>query len=440
MFSFLRSFLRQKGAVLVLTAVMLPFVLGVTGLAIDCGNLYLTQSRLQNAADSAVLAGATTIRDDLTSNRTTVAGIISDHGRADETADNYVDENASVPEDGRGYDAMSTGGQLQYSVSLRKEVPVYLMRIFTSGKTYTVKAASKAAIIGTGKTVSNNKNVFIVKHDIYDVNSINNPDNWDIDGQIITSFNGGVAYTNGTTDASGNPINDPKYSDYKINYSMQTDKLNYFFSQKSLEERCSVNTAIKKGSDYAFQAYYTPYDMEALYKKVDAMNYVEYNKPGNQDNQNPNTNEPIFDENSSTAIRYNSTSGSCNLNVNRLPGGDRDTPVYFYISDDIKTININVNSDNERPLIICYHGTGKVHIQLNGHTFRGIIYAPNTPRNSDGFFLNANNGKVCGAIIANSIGLQGGAGHFIYEDFDGNSSIGTETTTTTGGNYEVKLL
>lgn len=421
MFSFLRSFLRQKGAVLVLTAVMLPFVLGVTGLAIDCGNLYLTQSRLQNAADSAVLAGATTIRDDLTSNRTTVAGIISDHGRADETADNYVDENASVPEDGRGYDAMSTGGQLQYSVSLRKEVPVYLMRIFTSGKTYTVNAKSKAAIIGTGKTKS--KNLFVFKDSLDEVNSINNPDNMNIKGQISSTFDGDISYTDGIVDANYNPISNPSYKPKLLEYSSQNKNLKYFFTKQAQDENCSVQEAIDKG--YGHQAGYIAYDMEALYREVKQKTQVKYTN-----GQNPNTNESIFDQPTSKCVYFDDV--NCNLNVNKLPGSSKD-PVYLYISDKSGVINVNVNSDNERPLIICYHGTGEVHFALNGHTFRGIVYAPNSPK----ILFNANGGYFYGSIVATGIDLRNDRGHFLYEDFDDNSSGGT---TTTGSNYEVKLL
>ena len=48
----------QRGAILVLTAFLLPFIIAFTGLAVDFGNLYVQHQRLQNAADAAVLAGA----------------------------------------------------------------------------------------------------------------------------------------------------------------------------------------------------------------------------------------------------------------------------------------------------------------------------------------------------------------------------------------------
>lgn len=48
----------QKGAVLVLVALMLPIMVFFGGMAIDFGRAYLYKSHLQNAADAAALAGA----------------------------------------------------------------------------------------------------------------------------------------------------------------------------------------------------------------------------------------------------------------------------------------------------------------------------------------------------------------------------------------------
>ena len=48
----------ERGAVAVLVALLLPFLLGMAGLAVDVGSWYLTQGRLQAAADAAALAGA----------------------------------------------------------------------------------------------------------------------------------------------------------------------------------------------------------------------------------------------------------------------------------------------------------------------------------------------------------------------------------------------
>lgn len=53
------KFLKQeKGAVFVLTAILLPMLFGFMGIAYDVGNLYSHKAKLQNTADAAALAGA----------------------------------------------------------------------------------------------------------------------------------------------------------------------------------------------------------------------------------------------------------------------------------------------------------------------------------------------------------------------------------------------
>lgn len=49
---------KERGAVFVMTALLLPILFGFMGLAYDVGNLYMHKARLQNVADSAALAGA----------------------------------------------------------------------------------------------------------------------------------------------------------------------------------------------------------------------------------------------------------------------------------------------------------------------------------------------------------------------------------------------
>lgn len=47
----------QQGAILVLTAFLLPFIILFTGFAVDAGNAYMHHSKLQNSVDAAALAG-----------------------------------------------------------------------------------------------------------------------------------------------------------------------------------------------------------------------------------------------------------------------------------------------------------------------------------------------------------------------------------------------
>lgn len=49
----------QKGALMVAMALLLPVIIGCTGIAVDFGHLYMEKGRLQNYADAAALAGLT---------------------------------------------------------------------------------------------------------------------------------------------------------------------------------------------------------------------------------------------------------------------------------------------------------------------------------------------------------------------------------------------
>src|SRR5947209_14817744 len=49
---------RTRGYIMVATALSIPFLLGVTGLAIDIGRMYITKDEAQAFADSAALRAA----------------------------------------------------------------------------------------------------------------------------------------------------------------------------------------------------------------------------------------------------------------------------------------------------------------------------------------------------------------------------------------------
>lgn len=58
----LQALREERGAIFVLTALMLPVLLGCMGIAYDVGNLYMHKARLQNVTDAAALAGEVCLR------------------------------------------------------------------------------------------------------------------------------------------------------------------------------------------------------------------------------------------------------------------------------------------------------------------------------------------------------------------------------------------
>lgn len=58
MFKHLKLSYKRRGQALVLYALLIPTLLVFAGAGLDLGWYYLTVSRMQNAADAAVMAGA----------------------------------------------------------------------------------------------------------------------------------------------------------------------------------------------------------------------------------------------------------------------------------------------------------------------------------------------------------------------------------------------
>lgn len=117
----------QQGAILVLTAFLLPFIIAFTGLAVDFGNLYVQHQTLQNAADAAALAGANNFTADK-----------KDIPAAKKNADQYANKNGDINYGGSMKNAsVSMETKIDnntkpnyYGVHMTKPVPVYFLSIF----------------------------------------------------------------------------------------------------------------------------------------------------------------------------------------------------------------------------------------------------------------------------------------------------------------------
>lgn len=452
---------RQRGAIIVFTAFLLPLLMACTGFAFDLGNLYIHKTRLQNAADAAVLAGA---REYAAQQET-----IDSHPNADEEAGRYVDsdaQNRNLPNAiGRGYRAREVDDAVYYRVDLTENVPLYFLRIF--GLTDQDVSADSVAAIGkvggdNGGGSGSGKDLFIFRHKLKIVNSIENPDNFNSKGQINVTFDGNIAFTDGT---GNNPDNGTNYSYDDLQYSTQTSNLQYFFTEQARSEGLSVNEAISKGEAYAHQRIFENYNMDELGTLTRSkLNLPEEVSPVTDwsDWQKAQQQQAAYDaylSNFSLEKQYSSSSlsdnvaihakngdGNININIDSAISGDTSSPVYVYLDSSLYMINIEVTASNERPVILCYMGTGKLHINFSaGSTFRGIIYAPNVT-DYDNCLINNRGGTFEGTIIANYLDIQGGAGTYRYKDFGVNSGSGsgsgsgTSGTKTVGSSSTVRLV
>ncbi len=182
---FLKSYLekilrKEKGAIIVMTAIALPLLLGIAGLGYDVGNLYLEKGKLQHIADASALAGAAVYRDyatgassggiaadstnDVTNDYTLTrpAGLETNsyHGVADSAAWDYVDKNKgnrSISVNGPyalegTVSAQTSEGAVNvdgvyYRVRLSENVPLYFLPLVPGiGNRQTVEAESIVAV------------------------------------------------------------------------------------------------------------------------------------------------------------------------------------------------------------------------------------------------------------------------------------------------------
>ena len=125
--------LDERGNVLILTALALPTMLGLGGLAFEGASWYQTKQAMQNAADAAVIAAA--------SNATTgyaaeAKAVTAQYGFQDGVADTSVtaSNGASCPGGGTGC----------YSVTITKKLPLLLAQVVGFRGNTTVGGSRRA--------------------------------------------------------------------------------------------------------------------------------------------------------------------------------------------------------------------------------------------------------------------------------------------------------
>lgn len=424
----------QRGASMILTAFFIPVAVSLMGFTMDCGTAYYRYSQLQNATDAAVLAGANAYYNYREST--------SSHPRADQEAARYIsgDKN-NLPDQAVAelsgsptYQAKIYNDTTYYHVKATQEVSTIFLRHLPGMKeTITVHAASTAAISSqkdtSEKEQKDGKQLFIFQKGLNIVNSIENPDRVgrpnDPGGKIVTTFDGGVAYTD-------------DHANY--NYSAQSSQLHYLFTELARKKDLGFNEAIAQNNPsdenkrYTSQITKTTYDFDALWNSV--ARHVSSNPVTDQ-----NPNASTFANQQYVTFNTDRTN-NINLTIDRAIAGDSNQPVYMLIKagewSGLSVLNVNLNADTRRPLIICLdpdnarnrNQDAKIHINLNGHTFRGIVYAKNM--SDEGVLINANGGTFQGSIMAKSINLQGGAGTYRYEYFQGISPAGQNSGSSSG--------
>lgn len=134
----MNKYFNQKGAVIVLFAVLLPLLMATTGLAIDIGSAYTQRSNLQNIADTAALAGGHKL---------------SKPNDAKEWAQYCIDQNSDGKKLTSKFDFPSDN---QFAVTLTQQLELVFLNNFIDEKNLTISVSATAE----ATTVSNNDSIF----------------------------------------------------------------------------------------------------------------------------------------------------------------------------------------------------------------------------------------------------------------------------------------
>lgn len=453
---------KEKGAVIVFFALLLPLIMIMAGLAIDLGNIYAHKARLQNAADAAALAGARAFAE----NEETV----DSHPKADAAAWDYAEEDAvnnnlknNMKE--TNYSAGQDPNDdsfIYYKVELTENVPLYFLRIL--GDNFTNQDVSANSIASINTVVSYEETLgdelFVVKSHFDAVNSVNNPDNKTIAGQISNFFNGNIVVTDGTlterSQEDGDAYLKAMRDSGNFQNSSQMGDLMTFFKSAAQEDNVSVEqaTVLDESKKYHSDPYYQPYDIDALARytrekfglpeysvKPDTSksnwwadpnyesNWAEYKTKfttisGDENSLKNNTISSSDLSGDYLAVTSNISNGDGNVAV-KLDGtvsGSSDEPFYIYIDESVSSrLNIDVSASNGRPVRIVYMGTSEVAFNIaSGTTFSGTIYAPNAYQ----VLVNAGGGNFEGSIIADKLTLRGDNATYTYKDYGVGGSQG----------------
>lgn len=410
----------QKGVLLVFTALLLPVVFACAGLAVDLGNMYVHKSNLQNAVDSAALAGA--------------AGYIAggetaeDHPGANIMSDEYLKANLGGEYQKlivKDFQAQTVSGKTYYHVKVTQKSPVYFMTLLGLDSLMDVSADAVAQVGNAGSSSSGFgfKDLIVANH-ISSLGSIgSNYYYWWRDifsPYLLRTYSVQATY-------DGNIV------------ERGSDSPGYAFTPDAYNKTLGWAVAdhdyfrLSDGSDTDYNAFY-----DSTKRKFDDL----YNANKSSVQKWNYTNRYIY----GTGDYYEkTTSGNATVTIQDLEG-ESGKPIYVKIDDDLNAnankITINIPETNNRPIVIIYTGTTKngkgngngnnkplilnINSSLNWYgptTFTGVLYAPN----ADVIIQMGYGCEFRGSIYAGDLTVDSNMSRFTYTNVLGGSSSGTST-------------
>lgn len=419
---------RQKGQILVFTAVLLPLLIAACGFTVDFGNMYMHKSKLQNAADAAAIAGGYAFRDNKEN--------IDSHPKADNASTASGKSNLTNFDDiGHLYQArMDKDGVIYYRVELSESVPVYFLRLFGVGDSTTVSADSIASIVNLGGGKNNIfQNLFSFGSDGFkSTNANQNPDDPGVSLIGNSSFYQGDI--RGIGPDAKMPISGIDYTHELLTFASR----DAFLADRKLTVRQALDIDKKNGT----HEYYTTPSQDYEHRLDDNLkDIVDAAKSHEYIWGSEKTVTEILQQaaNNNFFIYNNSPNVNPELVVDCLPtkNDPNDNRPLYVVCDKTGnptklTIKNKVVNRNSRPIIFVYTGTDTINIEANDSYFHGIIYAPYAT-----VHINDGGMSFYGSIASKGIAITGKGTYEIDKTIgggDGNSTgNGTASSNATVG-------
>lgn len=370
----IRNSLRQKGAILILTALALPMMICFTGLAVDLGNLYVHHAVLQNSADAAALGGV----------------YVQDYTKpfnkqlADKEANTLILKNQQSQISGSSLEYKNSKSDPKYThyyvVTLTEKVPLYFLRYVglkekdisatANAKVFQKKENSPFPLFSNLITFQNNLNIVNSSAKTWNGRIIHTSQNpsISIQGDIRNGSEKGLLHA---VDAKGNTSDlDPRNN-------------NYYDGNIAVPLEDSKNTTLKNYIE----------KLEAETKPTSCPGQVLSSK----DLQAPVT--YIYDNDHNK--RMVST-----VNLDGSLGNSNSTHVLIITEG---AVNVNLTADTVGKLIIIDLSHEQLAIN-GGGTMHAVIYAPNSK-----IIWNPTNLNFYGSIVSLDVDIQSSTKSFTHE-------------------------
>jgi len=403
----------QRGAIFVLFAVTIPFLIAFSSLTVDMAYIYAEKEQLQNAADAAALAGANTLTTDIsnssnytkiTSQTITLYVNKNNSAQVENTASNYTNETianptpdkeieATYPDDSNKinvlakYATVSDGKTI--AVELRRRVPLHFMQYFLRplGITTMPVAVTATAKRETEETVLKNSPIFqnalATSSDKSD--SIYFPDYKDTitgniytNGQITVTGNGNSINGHLTTASPANvPFNGGStLNGYEDNFKNNAAKLNIDLTSTNTSMKDLIDLINSRLPDQYKNAFLLDKSISTKYTNSSATSSIYMDTTNSTYRTYYSQNKPT-DTNSAT---YTKTDTAIQQKSSTLIVDTNFLVKYKIVisNGDIITDNINNHELGDTDImLISLNGSIKIEETEPNHNFKGVAYAPN---------------------------------------------------------------